>query len=234
MAKIFHSLLNALGRMVRAVLFHAALAVLNLGIFLFEFRSWAPGLMRRIPCPVPPLFVLPLFLLGGIAAGLGGYTVYMSRAFSYLADDPSACVNCHIMAPYYQSWNHSSHARQATCNDCHVPQGLVKGYAFKAQDGLYHAAVFTLRAEPQVIRPRDASSAVILQNCIRCHTQLNTEFVNTGMVRFTEVKNGREKACWDCHREVPHTRISNLASAPNAIVPLPASPVPAWLKKAMQ
>lgn len=193
-----------------------------------------PEFIRRILRSVPSRLVLPLFLLGGILAGLGAYTIYMSRAFSYLSNDPSACVNCHIMAPYYQSWNHSSHARWATCNDCHVPEGLLPGYAFKAQDGLYHAAMFTLRAEPQVIRPRDASNKVILRNCIRCHTQLNTEFVKTGMVQYTDVKNGREKACWDCHRDVPHTRISNLASSPNAIVPLPSSPVPDWLKKAMQ
>ncbi len=220
--------------MVLAALYYAAMAILNAGIFVFEFRSWAPNLMRRLLNPIPAQFVLPLFLLGGVAVGLGGYTVYMSRAASYLFDDPSACVNCHIMAPYYQSWNHSSHARWATCNDCHVPNGFLAGYTFKAQDGLYHAAMFTLRAEPQVIRPRDASNKVILQNCIRCHTQLNTEFVKTGMVQYVDVKNGRERACWDCHRDVPHTRISNLASAPNAIVPLPSSPVPEWLKKAMQ
>ena len=190
--------------------------------------------MRKLLERVPSRLVLPLLLLGGVAAGLAAYALYMSRAFSYLADDPSACVNCHIMAPYYQSWNHSSHARWATCNDCHVPEGFLAGYAFKAQDGLYHAAMFTMRAEPQVIRPRDASSEVIMQNCIRCHTRLNTEFVKTGMVRYADVQGGREKACWDCHRDVPHTKISNLASSPGAIVPLPASPVPDWLRKALQ
>jgi cytochrome c nitrite reductase small subunit len=158
----------------------------------------------------------------------------MSRAFSYLSDEPSACVNCHIMTPYYHSWMHSSHGLQATCNDCHVPQdNVVRKYAFKAKDGLYHASIFTLRAEPQVIRPKDASRAVIMQNCIRCHTQLNTEFVKTGMIEYAQVKEGEGKACWDCHREVPHTMVSNLSSSPNAQIPLPESPVPEWLKKLM-
>lgn len=192
------------------------------------------GCIRRILRSLPPRLIVPLFIIGGLLAGLGVYTAYMSRALSYLSDDPSACVNCHIMAPYYQSWNHSSHAKWATCNDCHVPDGFFSGYMFKAQDGLYHAAMFTLKAEPQVIRPRDASNEVIMGNCVRCHTQLNTEFVKTGMVAYADVKSGRQKACWDCHREVPHTRISNLASAPDAIVPLPASPVPEWLKNAMK
>ncbi|MDL2211185.1 cytochrome c nitrite reductase small subunit, partial [Bacteroides sp. OttesenSCG-928-M17] len=47
-------------------------------------------------------------------------------------------------------------------------------------------------------------------------------------------KEGEGKACWDCHREVPHTVVSNLSSSPNAIVPLPQSPVPDWLKNIMK
>lgn len=179
--------------------------------------------------------ILPLFVTGGILAGLGIYTLYMSRAASYLSDDPSACVNCHIMTPYYQSWNHSSHALWANCNDCHVPHdNAVEKYAFKAMDGLYHAAIFTIRQEPQAIRPRDASYTVIMNNCIRCHTQLNTEFVKTGMIDYAQVKKGEGKACWDCHTQVPHTKISNLGSSPDAIVPLPESPVPEWLKNRMK
>ena len=191
--------------------------------------------MRKILSRLPLSMILPLFVVGGILAGLGIYTIYMSRAHSYLSDDPAACVNCHIMATYYQSWNHSSHAHQAVCNDCHVPHtSTAAKYGFKAMDGLYHAAVFTLRAEPQVIRPREGSSNVIMENCIRCHRQLNTEFVKTGMIDFTQSRQGEGKACWDCHTQVPHTGVSNLNSSPGAIVPLPESPVPDWLKKMMK
>ena len=190
--------------------------------------------MKKFLSRIPRQFILPIFIVGGTIVGLGAYTVYMSRAHSYLSDDPRACINCHIMTPYYQTWNHSSHAQWTTCNDCHVPQDSeVKKYAFKAMDGLYHAAVFTLNAEPQVIRPRDASYGVIMQNCIRCHTQLNTEFVKTGMIEYVDTKNGANKACWDCHTQVPHSKVSSLSESPNAIVPLPASPVPEWLKKKM-
>lgn len=191
--------------------------------------------MKKILNIIPGYFVLPLFIIGGILAGLGTYTVYMSRAHTYLSDEPSACINCHIMTPYYQSWQHSSHSRWTNCNDCHVPHNnVLNKYAFKAVDGLYHAAVFTLGAEPMVIRPRDASSGVIMENCIRCHTQLNTEFVKAGMIEFAQVKEGEGKACWDCHRNVPHTVISNIASSPNVVAPLPESPVPVWLKKIME
>lgn len=190
--------------------------------------------MRKFLKMIPHSFVILLFVVGGVIAGLGAYIVYVSRVHSYASDDPSACINCHIMTPYYQSWMHSSHGIQATCNDCHVPQdNAFNKYYFKAVDGLYHSAVFTLGTEPQVIRPREASSNVIMDNCIRCHTQLNTEFVNTGMIDYTQAQAGEGKACWDCHRNIPHTVVSNISSSPNVIAPMPESPVPAWLKKMM-
>ena len=191
--------------------------------------------MKKILRYIPNQFILPMFIVGGILAGLGGYVFYVSRAYSYLSDDPSTCINCHVMIPFYESWKHSSHAPWTTCNDCHVPQDNVfNQYAFKAKDGLYHAAVFTAKAEPQAIRPRDASYRVIMANCIRCHTRLNTEFVKTGMISYADVKEGKGKACWDCHAQVPHTKVSNLSASPNAIAPLPKSPVPDWLKQRMK
>lgn len=191
--------------------------------------------MKKFLNILPRQFILPLFILGGIIAGLGAYTVYMSRAYSYLSDDPKACINCHIMTPYYASWQHSAHGQWTTCNDCHVPHNnVIEKYAFKAKDGLYHAAIFTLGTEPLAIRPRPESYEVIMDNCIRCHTDLNTQLVNTGLACYKDVEKGNAKACWDCHREVPHGTISSIASAPNAIAPLPSSPVPDWLQKQMK
>lgn len=40
----------------------------------------------------------------GIIFGLGAYLVYVSKAYSYLSDDPKVCVNCHVMGPYYATW----------------------------------------------------------------------------------------------------------------------------------
>ncbi|MFI3322277.1 MAG: cytochrome c nitrite reductase small subunit [Rikenellaceae bacterium] len=188
--------------------------------------------MKKFLQTIPRYFVIPLFVVGGVVLGIGSYVVYVSRLHVYASDESEGCVNCHVMSPYYDSWQHSSHAPWTTCNDCHVPHTSVASkYAFKAIDGLYHSAVFTFNAEPQAIRPRDASSKVIMANCIRCHTQLNTEFVKTGMLSFDDVKEGKGKACWDCHRDVPHTTSSNISSSPNSIAPMPKSPVPTWLKE---
>ena len=84
-------------------------------------------------------------MIGGVIVGGGALFMYMLRAHTYLGDDPAACVNCHIMSPYYATWFHSSHARDATCNDCHVPhENIVKKWTFKGMDGMKHVAAFQM------------------------------------------------------------------------------------------
>lgn len=174
---------------------------------------------------------MTLILIAGVIAGVGCLFLYMLRFTTYLGDEPSACVNCHIMAPYYATWNHSSHARNTSCNDCHVPhQNFVSKYAFKGMDGVKHVGAFLTFAEPQAPEAKEPSSRVIMDNCIRCHTELNTELVKTGKIDYMAAKAGEGKACWDCHRDVPHNGKNSLSSTPNAIVPYPDSPVPAWLQ----
>ena len=126
-------------------------------------------------------------IVTGVIVGGGVLFMYMLRAHTYLGDDPAACVNCHIMSPYYATWFHSSHARDATCNDCHVPhENAVKKWTFKGIDG---------------------------------------------KIDYMLSQVGEGKACWDCHRDVPHGGKNSLSTAPGAIVPLPESPVPEWLQK---
>lgn len=175
-----------------------------------------------------------LLVLAGVLVGLGAMFMYLLRAHTYfIGDNPSACVNCHIMTPYYATWSHSSHGRDATCNDCHVPhQNMVMKYGFKAMDGLKHTAYFVAHSERQAIMAETMSAEVIMDNCIRCHTQLNQEFVKTGRIDYMMAKRGEGKACWDCHRNVPHGGMNSLMATPNAeaVTPLPPSSVPQWLQ----
>lgn len=172
-----------------------------------------------------------LILLVGCIAGLGSLFLYTLRFTTYLGDDPAACMNCHVMAPYYATWAHSSHAHTATCNDCHVPHSSVFAkYYFKAKDGIGHVAAFVTKSEKDVIMLKEASAEVIMDNCIRCHTQLNTELVNTGRIDYMMAQRNEGKACWDCHRETPHGRVG-LSSTSNAIVPYPPATAPQWLHK---
>jgi len=182
----------------------------------------------------PEKWRLPVLIAGGVFFGLGIYSFYLSNAYAYLGNKSETCVNCHIMAPQYTTWYHSSHREKTTCNDCHVPHNNVfNKYYFKAKDGLRHATIFTLRNEPQTIVIKDASSNVVHQNCIRCHSELLND--SKLMAYNTETNAFRiERKCWDCHRETPHGRVNSLSSVPWARVPLPPSPVPDWLMTLMK
>ncbi|MBD3422463.1 MAG: cytochrome c nitrite reductase small subunit [Chitinivibrionales bacterium] len=176
---------------------------------------------------------MPVLIVLGIFTGLSAFVVYISKAPSYLSDNPRTCVNCHIMAPHYATWYHSSHREVAHCNDCHVPHDNVfNKYAFKAKDGLRHATIFTLRAEPQVIFIKEDGKEVVQDNCIRCH--INVLKDHKVLTRSDEFHDFRlERKCWDCHRATPHGRVNSLSSVPWARVPLPESPVPEWLQQVM-
>ena len=154
----------------------------------------------------------------GIFFGLAAYTLYISKAPSYLSDNPETCINCHVMNTQYSDWAHSSHRNVAVCNDCHVPHdNIFHKYLFKAQDGLRHATIFTLRNEPNSIYIREAGRKAVQINCVRCHEHA------TGMQFLGSIMPGymshlKERRCMDCHRETPHSRVNSIASTPNALV----------------
>ncbi len=198
-----------------------------------KFNSMLGNFLARISYRQKVALTLSL----GVIVGLTGLVFYLLRMHTYIiGDDPAACINCHIMSPYYATWAHSAHARNTTCNDCHVPNNnIVSHYAFKGMDGMKHVAYFVTHSEAQAIEAEEASAEVIMDNCIRCHKQLNQEFVNTGRIDYMEAQRGEGKACWDCHRDVAHMNKNSLSSTPGAeyVEPMPPSPVPDWLQKAL-
>lgn len=160
-----------------------------------------------------PAWRLPAWIALGVFAGLGLLIVHVSRAPSYLSNQPETCMNCHVMTQAYVTWNHSSHREVAVCNDCHVPHdSVVNTYAFKARDGMRHSAIFTLRLEPQVIHLSEAAIPVVEANCRRCHAQL------VGEIHARAWQPG-DNRCWDCHREVPHGRVNSLSTAMDVFAP---------------
>ncbi|MBI3979811.1 MAG: cytochrome c nitrite reductase small subunit [Chloroflexi bacterium] len=140
--------------------------------------------------------LLPTALVGvlGILIGLSAYTFVYARGYSYLLDDPRACVNCHVMRENYQSWTISSH-RSVTCNGCHTPHELVEKYLVKAENGVAHSFAFTFE-DPQVIRIRPRSLQVVERNCRGCHEQ-------TLAGTFLAVDDESER-CVRCHPATGH------------------------------
>lgn len=136
--------------------------------------------------------------MAGISIGLGGYTFYYAQGYSYMSNDPKACVNCHIMREEYNGWLKSGHHGFATCNDCHLPaKGLMK-WAIKAENGFWHSKSFTFQDFAEPIRVRPHNKRVILDNCVRCHQGL--------VDHITPPAGSREEGdgCVKCHSSVGH------------------------------
>ena len=70
---------------------------------------------QRFKSAVLPTFNLQVLalIMAGAFCGLLAYLVYMSKAYSYLSDNPEVCINCHVMGPYYATWQHSSHKKRS-------------------------------------------------------------------------------------------------------------------------
>jgi len=184
--------------------------------------------LNRIKPPLP--WRMPVTVLLGIFFGLAAYVFYASKAQSYLGDNPETCINCHVTIPHYANWAHNSHYLVTTCNDCHVPHNnIFNKYLFKAEDGLNHATMFTLRLEPQVIIMEDETRDLVRENCIRCHEKtVKKEFIYTVQPNYHNFLE--ERWCLDCHRETPHGRVNGLSSTPNALtIPKSKRIVADWL-----
>lgn len=158
----------------------------------------------------------------GVAVGLAVVVARVSNAASYLTNAPETCVNCHVMTDAYATWQRGSHARVAVCTDCHVPHSnLVAKQVFKARDGLRHAAIFTARAEPQVLRLSKGAVPVVQANCVRCHAD------QFAMIRLFDTQ---DRVCWDCHTGV-HGQAQSLSASPHVLRPeLPSAGLD-WMKQ---
>ncbi len=51
-----------------------------------------------------PYWAALLIALPGIVIGLSGYTFYYAKGYSYLLDDPKACMNCHVTRDNFLTW----------------------------------------------------------------------------------------------------------------------------------
>jgi len=139
-----------------------------------------------------------LAVLLGIGTGVGAFTFRYAEGFSYLSNDPKACVNCHIMRDQYEGWQKGSHHAVATCNDCHVPQSFPAKYVAKALNGYHHSRGFTLGDFHEPIQIKPANSQILQDNCLRCHATIVQDVVHGSTTAADAVR------CVQCHRHVGH------------------------------
>ena len=135
----------------------------------------------------------------GLLVGLGIFTFHFAEGGSYLSDDPTACINCHVMREHFDGWQKASHHAHATCNDCHVPHdSLASKYMVKADNGFWHSYYFTFDNFHEPIQLRESSKQVVEHNCQRCHAS------ETSQMGIAHQAGLDSMSCLHCHASVGH------------------------------
>ena len=134
----------------------------------------------------------------GITVGVGAFTFGYARGYSYLANDPAACANCHIMQDHFDAWTRSSHRAVATCNDCHTEHTLIPKYITKARNGFWHSYYFTVGGYPDPLRITPRNHAVTESACRSCHAELTASIDSAGADARSAL------SCTSCHSTVGH------------------------------
>lgn len=147
-------------------------------------------------------------LLSGASIGIALFTFNYAEGLSYLSDDPSACINCHVMQEQYDAWMHASHGRNATCNDCHVPHdSVLHKYYVKAEHGWRHSKGFTLNDFHEPIRAKESSREIVAENCMRCHLDIAEDTSVHGRSPgegYPDLDGLVQADCLHCHARVAH------------------------------
>ncbi|EQC47636.1 cytochrome c nitrite reductase small subunit [Bacteriovorax sp. Seq25_V] len=122
-------------------------------------------------------------------------TMIYSKGYSYLSDDPKACVNCHVMQDHFYAYEKSSHHAVANCNSCHTPEGFLPKYLSKAVNGWNHGVAFTTGDYPWPLKVTQFNRNITNKACLKCHSDL---------VHNINIKS--ETNCIQCHSEVGHMK----------------------------
>jgi cytochrome c nitrite reductase small subunit len=135
----------------------------------------------------------------GALGGLGAYTFYYARGFSYMTNDPTACANCHIMQGNLDAWRKSSHKDVAVCNDCHTPHDFTGKYLIKGLNGFNHSRAFTLMNFHEPIQVTPLNARVTENACRHCHEEI------VAQIDYHAHGKG-DLSCVRCHFRVGHMK----------------------------
>lgn len=125
------------------------------------------------------------------------FTFDFAGGTAYLRDDPTSCLNCHIMGEQFRGWQVGPHRRVTTCNDCHTGESFAAHYASKAVNGFNHSWAFTTGRFGEPLQINAFNRRITEANCRRCHGDLAG--VVDGLAPHSE-----PGACLRCHADVGH------------------------------
>ena len=157
------------------------------------------GSGSRLVAAVSRLRFRVLGLAFAMLLGIG--VVAMGTAME-VSSRPSFCGSCHIMAPYYESWKHSSH-KNIACVDCHIPPGVTaelrKKYEALSMVARYFTGTYSTNPWTEV---DDAA-------CLRCHErrllagkELFGDVLFDHSAHLAGMRRGKTLRCTSCHSQI--------------------------------
>lgn len=141
-----------------------------------------------------------------IILSIGGFFLVSFLGVVKYSTSPSFCNSCHIMEPYYNAWEASSHNHVA-CVECHYAPGTPRTVFWKKFQGLSQVAKYVTRtySSKPFAEIDDAS-------CLRsgCHSRrlLKGRVISENGVKFDhaahimETRKGMQLKCVTCHSQI--------------------------------
>ncbi|MGA2064547.1 MAG: cytochrome c3 family protein [Thermoguttaceae bacterium] len=139
-----------------------------------------------------------------LAGSLALLVVLLVACAGWYTSRPEFCNSCHIMEPYYKSWQASTH-KDVSCIECHFPPGL-GGKLRGKMLGLVQLAKYVTQSAGT--RP---TAEIPDASCLRsgCHeTRLLVGRVDFHGVPFDhtphlkETRRGKQLRCTSCHSQI--------------------------------
>jgi nitrate/TMAO reductase-like tetraheme cytochrome c subunit len=136
--------------------------------------------------------------------GVFGGVVVLFTGTVEVTSRPSFCGNCHIMAPYVESWK-TSHHNTVSCTKCHYTPGVKNYFAAKMQGFSMTVQYFTGTQGP--LPWADVENA----SCLRsgCHSEqlLEGKAEFKGVIfdhkpHLTQMRRGKDLRCTSCHSQI--------------------------------
>jgi nitrate/TMAO reductase-like tetraheme cytochrome c subunit len=135
----------------------------------------------------------------GLAAGLGLVAMVFAVQVS---STPTFCGSCHIMKPYYESWQTSKH-NSIACVECHISPGITAEVRKKWEALSMVAKYFTGTYSTNPWAEVDDAA------CLRCHErrllegrEVFHEVLFDHTPHLTEVRRGLKLRCTSCHSQI--------------------------------
>jgi len=141
-----------------------------------------------------------------ILVTLGVVFIIFSGGMTWYSNQPAFCDSCHIMDPYYNAWETSSH-NFVSCVDCHYPPGKpseVVWHKFQALSQVVKYVTRTYSSKP--------FAEIDDKSCLRsgCHQTrlLEGKEISESGVQFDhaphlqDVRLGKQLRCVSCHSQI--------------------------------